>query len=154
HLVPEGEEEAGIAEERGDGDGKGGQEPLHAGWLVEHPFLQPRDRCQPLRTDRVPDAPAEGSTRAFAEVIAVPAIDRLQQQIDFDGFYLVETFRHTRHALASTSCSASGSTGLVRWKSSVASRERRRSSSWPYPVMATSRMPRISSRSRSRRATS
>jgi hypothetical protein len=52
--------------------------------VVQHPLLQPGDALQSLLADVVPDAALDGGHRVLAEVVAVPLVDRLQQQADLE----------------------------------------------------------------------
>jgi hypothetical protein len=56
---------------------------------VQHPLLQPRQRADALVVRAPPQAPPERRPRVAAEVVAVPPVDRLEEEVDLDPLGVV-----------------------------------------------------------------
>ena len=81
---------------------------------MQDALLQPGDRLQPLAVRAMPQPAAQRGERVAAEVIAVGALDGLEQQLDLELLacllaVVVHPYSHTR--MSEMSCSMS--TGLV-----------------------------------------
>ena len=94
--VAEGDVERGVAEHGRDVDREVEQEPLHALGVVEDALLEPGDAVEPLAMDAPPEAPLERRVGVLAEVEPVPAVDRLEQDVDLDPLDVVVRGRARR----------------------------------------------------------
>ena len=114
HVLAQRPVKARVAEHLGDVDRQVAQQAVHARRVVQDALLQAGDRLQPLAVDAMPHAPAQRRERVAAEVVAVGALDGLQQQLDLQALARLMTvadhpYSHTR--MSEMSCSMS--TGLV-----------------------------------------
>ena len=102
----------------------------------------------PSNGGKIPGVTFESAT---AELAARATVNMFRKIIRTTP--LRRRFRVVLH-VTSMSQIVAGSTGFTRCMSNPASRERRRSTSWPQPVSATSTAPRPQLSARMRRATS
>src|SRR4029079_2927071 len=83
-LLPEGDVERRVAEHRRDVDREGDEQARHDRRIVEQAGLQLAQRAQALGMHPAVEAPLQRRPRVLAEVEAVAAEHRLEQEVDLE----------------------------------------------------------------------
>ena len=83
-LLAEGDVEGWIAEHRGHVDREVEQEPFHHGGVVQDQILERGDRLHLLPVHPTAQPPLQRRRRVLAEVEAVAAVDRFQEELELE----------------------------------------------------------------------